>query len=546
MLVALDFTHPAHADAQQKFSFQGVSYNGDIKPEQFRFSDVSVKARSYTDRVNIKVIFQDVSTPYLASDKKETVAITIEGDPESETVYALRLEYGTFSQTIPSTYSYEGKSSRFLIAPKSIHDGKFNSLYEQLTAHDKTKLKGVCNYFLDDDNIKKISEVIGLGNGAIRINKLLSNPNVSKQIKTLATLCYEATNRVYVKDVQTFLNALGYNVGKNDGQWGAKSKKAWMEYLSSNGKSPNTAINNLSVQKLQKSINSKIPELREITFIDGYFDFNGSKSKHTKSVTELCNFISCKLSLNRWHDNARKEIYEIQTNLNYAGFDAGVPNGLMGNKTLIAIRNYYSAKNKKFDGVISENEFNEIVRYASNPSFRIFNDFSKMIYKSGISIQPSGHHPSAVKVSNGKAKFTLTPKMYSNYSRNIQRFEIGKKQIPEHLALKVKFKFKSDNKVSDRVLIAQIKSSQKKFGGVGPMASVYIDRSPQCATWNRNKYYPEKYDFYVDKPVQHSTKSLLVYSERRKNGLYEYVWSDRKAYEINRSFKPLNDGKCMM
>ena len=103
ILIALNFTNPVNADAPQKFSFQGVSYNGDIKPEQFRFSDVSVKARSYTDRVNIKVIFQDVSTPYLASDKKETVAITIEGDPESETVYALRLEYGTFSQTIPST-----------------------------------------------------------------------------------------------------------------------------------------------------------------------------------------------------------------------------------------------------------------------------------------------------------------------------------------------------------------------------------------------------------------------------------------------------------
>ena len=115
-----------------------------------------IKARSNTDRVNIKVIFQDVSTPYKATDKDETVAITFEGDPKSETVYALRLDYGTFSQTIPSTYSYEGKSSRFLISPKSVQDGKFNSLYEQLTAHDKTKIKGVCNYFLDDNNIEEI------------------------------------------------------------------------------------------------------------------------------------------------------------------------------------------------------------------------------------------------------------------------------------------------------------------------------------------------------------------------------------------------------
>jgi len=549
VLVALNLTHPASADAQQKFSFQGVSYNGDIKPEQFSFSDVIIKARSNTDRVNIKVIFQDVLTPYKSTDKDETVAITFEGDPKSETVYALRLDYGTFSQTIPSTFSYEDKTNRFLIAPKSIGDGKLNSLYEHLSSHDKTKLKGACHHFMDDKNIKRITSLkspLGesiLSKSTKRVDKLLSTSNISDQIKALATLCFEATNRVYVKDVQSFLNASGHDIGKSDGQWGKKSQSGWEAYLISQGKQLNTTIDATSVQELKNSISSKIPKLRAITFQDGYFDLHGSRNKHSKSNPELCKFISCKLTFKRWHNDARKEIYEIQSSLNYAGFDAGVPNGLIGNRTLVAVKNYYAEKNKKFDGVLSENEFNDIVRYSSNPSFKIFNDFSRVIYKSGISIQPSGDHPSAVKISNGTAKFTLTPKMYSNYSKNIQRFEIGKKQIPENLALRVKFKFKSNNKVSDRVLIAQIKSAQKKLGGNGPIASVYIDRSPQCATWNKNKYYPEKIDYYVDNPLQHSTKGLLLYSEKRKNGLYEYVWADRKKHEINRSFKPLNDGK---
>jgi len=549
VLVALNLTHPASADAQQKFSFQGVSYNGDIKPEQFSFSDVIIKARSNTDRVNIKVIFQDVLTPYKSTDKDETVAITFEGDPKSETVYALRLDYGTFSQTIPSTFSYEDKTNRFLIAPKSIGDGKLNSLYEHLSSHDKTKLKGACHHFMDDKNIKRITSLkspLGesiLSKSTKRVDKLLSTSNISDQIKALATLCFEATNRVYVKDVQSFLNASGHDIGKSDGQWGKKSQSGWEAYLISQGKQLNTTIDATSVQELKNSISSKIPKLRAITFQDGYFDLHGSRNKHSKSNPELCKFISCKLTFKRWHNDARKEIYEIQSSLNYAGFDAGVPNGLIGNRTLVAVKNYYAEKNKKFDGVLSENEFNDIVRYSSNPSFKIFNDFSRVIYKSGISIQPSGDHPSAVKISNSTAKFTLTPKMYSNYSKNIQRFEIGKKQIPEHLALRVKFKFKSNNKVSDRVLIAQIKSAQKKLGGNGPIASVYIDRSPQCATWNKNKYYPEKIDYYVDNPLQHSTKGLLLYSEKRKNGLYEYVWADRKKHEINRSFKPLNDGK---
>ena len=402
---------------------------------------------------------------------------------------------------------------------------------------------------MDDKNIKRITSLKSpLGESIVskstkRVDKLLSATNISDQIKALATLCFEATNRVYVKDVQSFLNASGHDVGKSDGQWGPKSQSGWEAYLISQGKPLNTTIDATSVQELKNSISSKIPKLRAITFQDGYFDLHGSRNKHSKSNPELCKFISCKLTFKRWHNDARKEIYEIQSSLNYAGFDAGVPNGLIGNRTLVAVKNYYAEKNKKFDGVLSENEFNDIVRYSSNPSFKIFNDFSRVIYKSGISIQPSGDHPSAVKISNGTAKFTLTPKMYSNYSKNIQRFEIGKKQIPEHLALRVKFKFKSNNKVSDRVLIAQIKSAQKKLGGNGPIASVYIDRSPQCATWNKNKYYPEKIDYYVDNPLQHSTKGLLLYSEKRKNGLYEYVWADRKKHEINRSFKPLNDGK---
>lgn len=318
ILVALSYTGSANADAQQKFSFQGVSYNGDIKPEQFSFSDVMIKARSNTDRVYIKVIFQDVSTPYKASDKEETVDITFEGDPKSETVYALRLSYGTFSQTIPSTYSYEGKSSRFLISPRSIQDGKFNSLYEQLTAHDKTKIKGVCNYFLDDNNIEEIISLqpssstkiigkgfgngvagkeIGAGKGATRISKLLSNPDVPKQIRTLASLCTEATERVYVKDVQTFLNASGHDVGKSDGQWGPKSQKGWEAYLSSQDKPLDTTISSNTIQALQENITGKIPKLRETMFKDGYFDLNGELSKHVRSNGHICKFVPCKLTI---------------------------------------------------------------------------------------------------------------------------------------------------------------------------------------------------------------------------------------------------------
>tara|TARA_B110000208_G_C11771870_1_gene430585 strand:+ start:161 stop:2167 length:2007 start_codon:yes stop_codon:yes gene_type:complete len=300
ILVALNFTHPSNADAQQKFSFQGVSYNGDIKPKQFSFSDVSIKARSNTDRVNIKVIFQDVSTPYKATDKDETVAITFEGDPKSETVYAVRLDYGTFFQTIPRKFSLEGRENRHLISITSVKDGSFNTLYEQLTNDDKVKIKGACNYFMDDINIDKITSLKSpLGESIVskstkRVDKLLSATNISNQIKALATLCFQATNRVYVKDIQTFLNASGYDVGKSDGQWGKKSQKGWEAYLTSQGKPLDTTIDATSIQELQKSIISKIPKLREITFNDDYFDTKHEIRNHKEhTYGNLCKFIGC-------------------------------------------------------------------------------------------------------------------------------------------------------------------------------------------------------------------------------------------------------------
>ena len=303
ILVALNLTHPVNADAQQKFSFQGVSYNGDIKPEQFQFSDVMIKARSNTDRVNIKVIFQDVSTPYKSTDKDETVAITFEGDPKSETLYAIRLDYGTFFQTIPRKFNLESKENRHLISNTSVKDGSFNTLYEQLTNDDKVKIKGACNYFMDDINIDKIISLKTpltfnvLSKSTQRIDKLLSATNISEQIKEFAALCFEATNRVYVKDVQTFLNASGHNVGKSDGQWGKKSQSGWEAYLSTMGKPLDTAINASSVQELLAALDKGLPKLRKMNFRDEFFDTESELKKHTNDGRSSCKYIDCILTL---------------------------------------------------------------------------------------------------------------------------------------------------------------------------------------------------------------------------------------------------------
>ena len=151
ILLLSSITHPAHADAQQKFSFQGVSYNGDIKPEQFQFSDVMIKASSYSKKsVKIKITFNNTATSFMPKNTEETANIFFIGDPNNKEIYAIQLRKDTFCQTRPKKCSYEGKYDNFLIAPKSIQDGSFNSLYEQLTNDHKVKLKGACHYFKND------------------------------------------------------------------------------------------------------------------------------------------------------------------------------------------------------------------------------------------------------------------------------------------------------------------------------------------------------------------------------------------------------------
>ena len=287
-LIAFNFTHPANADAQQKFSFESISYNGDIKPEQFNFSDVTIKARSNTNRIVITTTFNNASTPYKSIDGEEALFISLEADTNTNNLYAIRLDRRTFNQTIPDDFNDEGKVNRFLITYKSVQGDKFNAFYEQLNHDDKVKLKGACHYFMDSNNIKKITSLRSPLNQKViskstkRVDELLSTRNIAEQIKTLGTNCYEATNRVYVKDIQTFLNASGNNVGKSDGQWGPKSQSGWESYLASQGKPLNTAINSVSIQALQDSLTGKMPMLRKITFKDEFFDTSGELRNHPR------------------------------------------------------------------------------------------------------------------------------------------------------------------------------------------------------------------------------------------------------------------------
>ena len=60
--------------------------------------------------------------------------------------------------------------------------------------------------------------------------------------------------------------------------------------------------------------------------------------------------------------NASEDIQTIQKRLNYLGFSMGMPDGVVGEKTLSALSQLYKANGFSFDGNISH----QVTNYAHN------------------------------------------------------------------------------------------------------------------------------------------------------------------------------------
>ena len=103
------------------------------------------------------------------------------------------------------------------------------------------------------------------------------------------------------------------------------------------------------------------------------------------------------------------------------------------------------------------------------------------------------------------------------------------------------FRFKSvENKITDRVLISQIKYRKRRSRGISPIASVYLDMPPTCNTWMRNEDL-EKYRKHYDFSIEHGLyfQNFWVYKEDFGNKT-QFSW--RATRHVNGEWGNLNDG----
>jgi hypothetical protein len=241
---------------------------------------------------------------------------------------------------------------------------------------------------------------------------------------------------------------------------------------------------------------------------------------------------------NRIIELTEKGIRKLQELLNELDYDLSPIDGILSPENKIALEHVLVKFGRLYPEKVTNKTLNvlkQIKDKIKNSNSRVYNDFSKVIYKSGITIQPSGPHPKAASLNDGILSITITPKMTAVNRKYINRFEIGKRNMAQNSATMLKFKVRSDNEVIDRVLIAQIKHWHSK-SKTGPQASVNIDRPPTCSSWSVSKNLPLRLD---------GQKTLLRGRlDKYKEDLYQYNWKDGKHNGLhNKSYIPLNDGK---
>ena len=292
---------------------------------------------------------------------------------------------------------------------------------------------------------------------------------------------------VDVREVQTILSELCFNVGPTDGVWGKKTETAFKDFYKPYGKYDGTFDN------------------FELRMLKG--QYNGTpKSKKCKPAKLKFHSISQKKEIKI----VDKGVCKIQELLSQQGYNVGLVDGVFGKKTTDSLIQFYAAKNKKFDGNLSKSIIKDLEKIS-------IKDFSK---PDGYSTEYKNHFNKKSNLRNkffhdnihqqkitrhfsddcGVAKIICCKGPRSEGDTDTERVELELDLHPLKRQYEMEFLFRSNGpqNYKRRVLISQFKGHIKKVNGVypkgDPPVAIYAHKMGRvsCVNFlevNKVKYY---------------------------------------------------------
>jgi len=291
--------------------------------------------------ITVKIGFYNISS----GTTEKIFSMGIDGNLENGDFHALRFDERSFR--IPKEYSHESQPGRFFFAKYSINSGAFRNLYNYLDTKNQANIEAACNYMNNSEIIDKILSTKSI-NGAHE--PFLTNQKAKKSLSYLLDLCVKTSAKVYVVDVQNYLTALGYNVGKIDGKWGRKTELGLAKFQTNKGLEITSSASTKLLRMMKADIIDKEIRLSTLSANPQYFDKDG------KLVGKYSTKIPNKKKLKKFKTGTT-ERKTIQFGLIALGYLKGNMNGNWDKKSKVALEIYLSKKNSK----LKHDDFNEVI-----------------------------------------------------------------------------------------------------------------------------------------------------------------------------------------
>ena len=329
---------------------------------------------------------------------------------------------------------------------------------------------------------------------------------------------------VDVREVQTILSELCFNVGPIDGVWGKKTEKAAEEFFTKYFKKYGGYLGHMELKMLQASFRAGV--------------IGGQRIKRCP----------IEITPEKEIQIADKNVCKIQELLSQQGYNVGLVDGVVGKKTTDSLTQFYAAQNKKFDGNLSKS----VIRDLEKVSIK---DFSK---PDGFSTEYKNHFNKKSNLRNkffhdnihqqkitrhfsddcGVAKIICCKGPRSEWDTDSERVELELDLHPLKRQYEMEFLFRSNGpqNYKRRVLIAQFKGHTNKINGVYPNAdppvAIYAHKMGRVSCVNilevnKVKYYTApvrlKNNGYLTDGKWHNIKMKWKLSKTGDDSLCEVI-----------------------